>query len=367
MTTPAHPEPQWDGIVRRSIDLEVRSINEEERSVEVVCSTKTIDAHGDVVDQKFDLTRYKKNPVVLWHHNRFGGFFGGTSAPKDFLPVGRAKGTKVERDAATGDRQLATKLIFGSKEYNELAEQVWLGFKEEIIRAVSIGFRPGKVTEKTDEHGHTYYELSDNELYEISVVPIPSNPDAVAKSIAFEHDQLRRLAAKDNAPGGAGDTDMDPKELQAELDKVKGALAVANADLDKTKTEAKAKADKDEARIKELEGLLEGQKTKCGELTDQVKTLSEANAKFQEAEKKATEEKAKAEAAADVDAVVGKKIAPAAREKWMAVRLRSKSEFDELLADMPELPHLKNIVPKDGSTPGSAGGAQSLIDEAKGA
>lgn len=367
MTTPAHPEPQWDGIVRRSIDLEVRSINEEERSVEVVCSTKTIDAYGDVVDQKFNLTRYKKNPVVLWHHNRFGGLFGGTSAPKDFLPIGRAKGTKVERDPETGDRQLTATLIFGSKEYNELAEQVWLGFKEEIIRAVSIGFRPGKVTEKTDDHGRTYYELSDNELFEISVVPIPANPDAVAKSVAFEHDQLRRLAAKDNAPGGAGDTDMDAKELQAQLDKVKGELASANADIEKIKGEAKAKSEKDEARIKELEGLLDGQQTKCGELTAQVKALSEENAKLKEAEEKAIKEKAEAEAAADVDAVVGKKIAPAAREKWLAVRLRSKSEFDELLADMPELPHLKNVVPRGRDSSSPVGGVNSLIEEAKSA
>lgn len=377
----AQPAAEWDGIVRRELEFEYKAINPDERSFEVVASTDTLDSYGDIVEQTFNLKRYKKNPVILWFHNNFG-FLDGSTA-EDFLPIGRAEGTKVN------DGQLETKIVLvaGTAAEEPLVDKIWRRVQQKILRAVSIGFRPGKITEEKRDGG-TVYRLSDNELYEISVVPIPANPDAVAKAVAMERDRFKvfvefeaqRLAALKAPPNdssralaaegnenptreSAEDNDMDPKELQAQLDKVKGELAVANAALETAKTTAAADAQKAADKVKELEGKLSGLETKCTELSDSLKEATAALEKHAEAEKAA--EKVRAEA--DVDAVIGKKISPASREKWLTVRLRSKAEFDELLADMPELSVLKDITPpatKGGVGTPPAAGLQSLIEEA---
>jgi HK97 family phage prohead protease len=349
-------EPSWDGLLRRSLDFECRAINEEERSFEVIASTDTLDSHGDIVEQTFDLKRYKKNPVVLWLHNSFGWFDG--SDAEDFLPIGKAEGVKIE------DGKLVAKIVLlaGTAAEEPLVDKIWRRIQQGVLRAVSIGFRPGKVTrEENADTGKVTYRLSKNELYEISVVPIPSNPDAVAKSIAFEREQLRRLAANETAREREEESNMDPKELQAQLDKVKGELAVANANLEKAESAVKSETEKSAARVKELEDKVSGLELKCSELTTQCKQLTEQNAKYAAAE----EANAKAVAESEVDALVGKKIAPTAREKWLAIRLRSKSEFEGLLEDMPELPHLKDITPP--APANTSGDLNNLIEEAKGA
>ncbi len=183
-----------DGIVRRSFGVATRAIDREARTVEVVASTTTEDSHGDVIEQDWDLTRFLRNPVVLWNHNVFGAYrySDGMSAPEDLLPIGHCTSTSV-----TGGQLVAT-IKFGSAEYNPMSEKVFLGFVEGHIRAVSVGFYPGVIAEEKVEGGYRY-RLSQCELLEISAVPIPSNPDAVAKSAAFEHEQIGRLVAERRA------------------------------------------------------------------------------------------------------------------------------------------------------------------------
>lgn len=359
------PERKWDGIIRRELAFEMRDINVEERSIEVVCSTDTLDSHGDIVEQTFDLKRYKKNPVVLWLHNSFGWFDG--SDAEDYLPIGRAEGVKVE------DGQLVAKIFFlsGNADEEPLVDKIWRRVQQRVLRAVSIGFRPGKVTrEENADTGKVTYRLSKNELYEISVVPIPSNPDAVAKSIEFEHENLRRLAANDSAPEREAQ-DNNPMAMTAEEQKAltdaQAGKTVAETQLGEVKAknlaiEGELTAEK--AKVTELTNKCSGLELKCGELGTQLKNLSDADTARKAAEEEATKKADATAADVDVDAVVGKKIAPTAREKWLAIRLRSKSEFDGLLADMPELPHLKQIVPP-GAPPSGGGGGQSLIDEAR--
>jgi hypothetical protein len=53
----------------------------------------------------------------------------------------------------------------------------------------------------------------------------------------------------------------------------------------------------------------------------------------------------------EVDALVGKKITPAQRDKFIKLRsAQGEKEFAEFVADMPELPTLKTIV-KDEAGP----------------
>lgn len=132
----------------------------DDRTADFICSTETVDGHGEIVKQNWKLSRYQKNPVVLWGHKH------------SELPIGTASNVRVEGG------QLKARIRFVSAAANPRAEEVWTGVKEGSIRMVSVGFMPHSVRQETHD-GVERFVLDDNELFEISVVPIGSNPDAV--------------------------------------------------------------------------------------------------------------------------------------------------------------------------------------------
>ncbi len=229
---PGEPQQQpqstsWDGVLRRELAVELRVIDDESRTIEVIASTEALDSHGDIVKQFWDLTRYEANPVVLWNHNKFGVHpytYEGVVRPEDLMPIG--SGSKV---AVKSKKLLATlTLVKGTEEEEPVVAKLWRRITQGVQRAVSIGFRPGSVTAINDKAGNTkYYEIGSeqnpNELVEISFVPIGSNPQAVAKSIAFEREHFGRLAAGKSADQGEEipDMSMTPEE-KANYDKAIG-------------------------------------------------------------------------------------------------------------------------------------------------
>lgn len=289
------PQPKrghrWDGVVRRSIDVDLRVLDEGERSIEVIASTEDLDSHGDIVKAFWNLDRYAKNPVVLWNHNMFESSrysMGGSVDPEDLFPIGRADSVSVD------GKKLRAKLILGSQQYSDIAQKVFLGCKEKIVRAVSVGFKAGSVTRIANADGSTnHYELGSaaypNELLEISFVPIGSNPEAVAKSIAAQREHFGRLAAGKN-------TDADPgeeTETMAMTAEEKTAFEKANIDL----TAERAKSS-------QLEVDLKSEKAMCVKLEGELKSARAENAK-------ALDERIVSE----VDKRVGKKLTPAEKDE----------------------------------------------------
>lgn len=143
--------------------LQVRSIDVDRRTVDVICSTEAIDSYGEIVSQdSWRLERFLTNPVVLFGHN------------SRELPIGTASNVEVR------DGKLQATITFASSAVNPFAEQVLHAFEERVLRAVSVGFNPGSYRyEKRD--GRDVCVLSDCELFELSVVPLPANPEALAK------------------------------------------------------------------------------------------------------------------------------------------------------------------------------------------
>jgi hypothetical protein len=314
------PDPVWDGVLRRSLDCSVKAFDEAGRWVDVVASTDTLDGHGDIVEQSFDLKRYKKNPVVLFLHNAFGYFDG--ARPEDFLPIGKGENVKV-----TGG-QLEARIVFASEKASPIAERIFHQFKEGSLNAVSIGFKPGKVTRTENaDTGKVTYRLANNELFEISVVPIPSNPDAVAKALhAAEREQLSRMAAQPAAASGAN----REKNMNEELQKALEAKAIA----EQKALDANARAATAEGKVKSLETELETERTAHTKLKAELEPLTKRAQKAEEGL-----------IANEVDALVGKKIQPAQREKFIKLRkAQGEEEFKAFVADMPDLPTLKSIT-----------------------
>ena len=72
--------------------------------------------------ESWDLSRFVTNPVLLWSHK------------SDEFPVGTGK------DIEAGDFGLKMRGQIASKEANPLSEQLYAALKEELVRAVSVGF-----------------------------------------------------------------------------------------------------------------------------------------------------------------------------------------------------------------------------------
>ncbi len=153
----------------RALGIELASTTTEKREASFVASTASIDSHGEIVEQDWDLSRFKANPVVLYAHQ------------SRELPIGSC--TRV--DVVAGRLECTVK--FASAAASPLAESVYQLVKEGTLRAVSVGFIPGDARLET-RAGRDVVVLSKNVLHEISIVPIPSNADAVAitRAKAFE-------------------------------------------------------------------------------------------------------------------------------------------------------------------------------------
>lgn len=144
--------------------MQFRGLNEADRSVECIASSEAIDSYGEIVDQNsLKLGRYLDNPVVLFGHN------------SRELPIGRASNVRVDGGA------LRARIHFAS---TTKAEETYQLVQAKILRGVSIGFVPGRAAVER-RAGKDVTVLYDGELHELSVVPIPANPEALLRAKAM--------------------------------------------------------------------------------------------------------------------------------------------------------------------------------------
>jgi HK97 family phage prohead protease len=147
------------------------------------------------------------NPVFLWAHDY--------SRP----PIG--KGVAVSTDGS-----LAVKVQFVSKDIDPFAEQIYQLYKSGIMSTVSVGFMPYKVDNLTENDMKQRPELKygrriSAELLELSAVPVPANPNALAS----------REMAEVMAKGFHVDNDLAKAKMEELLKKVGEDLAAIKAAL----------------------------------------------------------------------------------------------------------------------------------------
>lgn len=156
----------------------------EEGNLVMVGSDESVDRYNSIIRVSgWVLDNFLKNPVFLWCHNAWD------------LPVGRA--VDVKKD--TRRKQLLFELAFPSKETYDFGHIVGRMYAENFLNASSVGFEPIKIT-RIDEpkeakeegfetdHGVVYEK---QELYELSAVPVPGNPNALKKEL----DELAKRCA----------------------------------------------------------------------------------------------------------------------------------------------------------------------------
>jgi HK97 family phage prohead protease len=145
-----------------------------ERKMGFVISTAAVDRDGDTVDPKgWDLGSYTKNPVVLWAHDY--------AQP----PVGKAVNIQATKDGLRADVE------FLPQGMSPFADMIHDMCKTGFLNATSVGFRGMEADPAKDRKGG--YDFKKQELLEFSIVPVPSNPEALALR-GGKSDQVQRYA-----------------------------------------------------------------------------------------------------------------------------------------------------------------------------
>jgi HK97 family phage prohead protease len=158
------------------------------RRATFVASDESVDRYGDIIRASgWDLSHFKNNPVLLFGHD--------SSA----VPIG-----KVSEIGVDGSRLVAT-AEFRPEGDSAAADDVYSALKGGFLNAVSVGFLPTKAPNYIWKNGDektgilTGFEFIAQELLELSVVPVPANPQALAlaRSLALSEATQRRLLVFD--------------------------------------------------------------------------------------------------------------------------------------------------------------------------
>ncbi|SIS11445.1 HK97 family phage prohead protease [Williamsia sterculiae] len=274
-------------------NLDIKSVDEEKRQITFCFSDDKEDRQGEVVDQaSWQTDNYMANPVILWGHD--------PSEPENVLGQG------VKLDLNNNGRSYIT-AQFDDDDVNPRAGMIFKQLLRRTLRCVSAGF-----INHSWEVEEDVPILRDNELLEVSIVPIPANPRAIAlalkdgglttkdarwmmDSMRKEADQLEAQLKHDNNESGES---MDELKTQiAALTDTIGKIAESVNSVSEQNAAIVAKFEADEAARAEAEK----QATEKAEADAKAAAEKEAADKA-EADKKAAEEKAEAERVAAEEA-----------------------------------------------------------------
>ena len=184
-----------DKILRRWQESpEIRKVDEENRTVEFVASDNSVDSYHTVIPvDKWDLTRYQNNGIVGYMHDVYGDSWTKSADPDDIIGKGEAF---IEED------KLIVRITFEPKELNERADKIVRKIQFGSLHAVSVGGRATKKGHMGDEErgeDPKVYYYAGQELLEVSVVNIPSNANALKRSME-EEEASREYEEKTDQP-----------------------------------------------------------------------------------------------------------------------------------------------------------------------
>lgn len=148
-------------VLKENINLEKGTIDA------VVGSTNVIDRYGDIIEQKgWTLKNYKANPVILWGHNQ----------TEDRLPIGKALRVWV-KDRTKKNAKLMFKIQMDLED--SFAVEILRKIKEGFLNTVSVGFLPSEWEDMDPDDFWGGRKYTKQDLLELSIVPVPANPEAV--------------------------------------------------------------------------------------------------------------------------------------------------------------------------------------------
>lgn len=144
----------------RALAAATKQIDTSARTVTAWVSTESVDRMEEVLlATGCGYDDYMKNPVVLWAHETW------------IPPIGKCVNLSIfEGEGVEGVTQFAD---------TQFGDEVFQLYAGGFMRAFSVGFQPKSWTNGSDDVPRTYTKW---DMYEYSAVPVPANPDALAKA-----------------------------------------------------------------------------------------------------------------------------------------------------------------------------------------
>jgi len=184
----------------KSFSKALQTLNESARTITFAASVEIEDRYSDIVRVAgIDTAAYMNNPVVLFAHD--------ASQP----PVGKC----VAIQKSNG--QLLMTVQFATADENPEADKVFKLYKGGFLTAVSIGFIPNNYEMRLDKETGmpSGYDFLECELLELSCVPVPANPAALAKSAEVESKEVEEFLRSLLVPQTETDMQKFLKQLAA--------------------------------------------------------------------------------------------------------------------------------------------------------
>ena len=153
----------------------------------LVFSDESLNSYGFYLkNDGCDLSLFKKNPILLWMHNR-----SWRGSKDEILPIGTVKDIKFNEEK----QQWEAEPVFDLED--EFAAEIGRKYDAGVLRMCSAGLRPLEFSEdpKLMKKGQTRATVTKWILREISIVDIGSNYNAVA--LYNDDDEVINLADDD--------------------------------------------------------------------------------------------------------------------------------------------------------------------------
>lgn len=174
--------------------LQVKSYEDdgESRTITGIASTPSVDRDSDIIDAKG--VKFALPIPLLWQHNHN-------------QPIGEVISASVTDDGVEFTAKIAK--IDEEGTLKNRIDEAWQSIKSGLVKCVSVGFRALEYDYLENSYG---LHIKNWEWYELSVVTIPANPDAMITSVkqikdAFD-DAAKGLAPK---PKAVAETQPDPE------------------------------------------------------------------------------------------------------------------------------------------------------------
>ena len=155
------------GPVYRLMTDDAVEVEDTDRTLRFCFSDASVDRMGDTISvDGWDLTDFNRNPVALWAHDSY------------MPPVGTASRVGPEGQRLMGD------ITFADAETYSFADTIYRLLKGKFLRAVSVGFMPIEYSYVESSDRPWGIDFKKQTLLEISVCPIPANPNALGEARA---------------------------------------------------------------------------------------------------------------------------------------------------------------------------------------
>lgn len=249
-----------------SVDLlkghlrEVKSQENGENIYTFTASSSDPDRHKTVLNQEnWKLDNFRLNPIIGYQHNVYGGDLCNAPDPDDV--VGKARNIYVENG------ELIVDIEFDQE--NEKARKIESKVKRGFLNSVSVGFyEVGTAREGDEKRGEDpnlmYFE--GQELLEISIVNIPSNPKAVKKSLRsqtfdalryiyrelggnYKLSEIEEMKVRDILTLLEKDNETTTKSVEQETEQIEGNTLNELGSTEETNLELERERDEDDVAI----------------------------------------------------------------------------------------------------------------------